>query len=413
MNDFPKLKDLNTRIEIDLNFIKNQKSQYEYNITYLINMYYDNFLSNYELCSLLKLECYKKDKFKVTDDLIKARINSIIPLKLKEESKNTLLNIYKNLNYKIIIYRYDLEYYSFILSSICIPDPDINVLDSKYNLENLKYNLEYENKSEDNTINLLDKYISNTKILKLIRKNIKGILDLNKFTELEVLNCEFNEITSIINIPKTLKKLFCSHNKINKLDDLPDSLQILSCSNNLINSLDYLPSNVRILDCSNNLIKTLDKLKRTECDQCKDINFISINGCDCCRLNSLNCSFNNIEKLDKLPNCLQELFCNNNKIREIDNFPNKIKILDCSHNLITDITKLPEHARDVNLDFNYILNLNFNIESKNLQSLTYKNNFINNYLPHKLNFYPVISKKIYCPNAIFRNVPDFHNCIID
>ena len=41
------------------------------------------------------------------------------------------------------------------------------------------------------------------------KKDIKGILDLLKSTRLVKLDCSNNEITQIINIPKSLKKLIC------------------------------------------------------------------------------------------------------------------------------------------------------------------------------------------------------------
>ena len=73
------------------------------------------------------------------------------------------------------------------------------------------------------------KYKNNIKILNISNKNIKGILDLNKFKYLKELNCSTNEITEIINIPNSLKYLNCSNNKISSLLNLPDGMTGLNC----------------------------------------------------------------------------------------------------------------------------------------------------------------------------------------
>ena len=60
-------------------------------------------------------------------------------------------------------------------------------------------------KMETNTIKVLERFYSDIKELKLINCQIRGILDLSKFTHLKKLDCTHNEITLIINIPSTLK----------------------------------------------------------------------------------------------------------------------------------------------------------------------------------------------------------------
>ena len=62
------------------------------------------------------------------------------------------------------------------------------------------------------TINILSNYDKNTKILNISNKKIEGILCLNDFKNLKKLNCSFNEITEIINLPYSLKYLDCSNN---------------------------------------------------------------------------------------------------------------------------------------------------------------------------------------------------------
>ncbi len=135
---------------------------------------------------------------------------------------------------------------------------------------------------EIETIQLLESYDSNIQELNIGSKNIKGLLDLSKFTNLENLICCNNKITKIVNYPESLKSLkcndnnltsldnltckiqflYCDFNEITNLDNLPNSLIFLTCVNNKITSLDYLPENLQFLMCVDNPIKSLDMLPR-------------------------------------------------------------------------------------------------------------------------------------------------------
>lgn len=287
---------------------------------------------------------------------------------------------------------------------------------SKYNInEELEQNDSIkENTMNINTVNLLKEYSSDLKILRLLNKNIEGVLDLSKFTQLENLCCEFNKITQIINIPLTLKKLYCSHNFIKFLDEICDGLELLSCSNNLIESLDNLPSTLRILDCNTNRITSLNELKRKSCEECKDGLILSINSCACSKLEILNCSYNQITFIDKLPPTLIELYCNNNLIISITKLPSKLKLLMCNDNKIESIdNQLPDSIIEVYLDSNNISYININyinglIDKKLKIFSVKKNNFEKNSEINK--FLSQIRKKIYCP---FIEPSDFFGSIID
>ena len=131
-------------------------------------------------------------------------------------------------------------------------------------------------------------YDKNTKILDISNKKIEGILCLNDFEKLEELNCSFNEITEIINLPYSLKYLNCSNNKIVNLYKLPNDMIGLNCKKNLLNELYYpfnikpnkypsklthltlgeefnqpidnLPNNIEILKLGKNFNQSIDKL---------------------------------------------------------------------------------------------------------------------------------------------------------
>ncbi len=59
-------------------------------------------------------------------------------------------------------------------------------------------------------------------------------------------------ITSISNLPDSLRFLGCGQNQITSLDNLPDTLERLLCRNNKITHFNKLPKNLKRLNCENN-----------------------------------------------------------------------------------------------------------------------------------------------------------------
>ena len=86
------------------------------------------------------------------------------------------------------------------------------------------------------------------------RKLTKLPDNIDEYTNLIELDCCFNEITSLDNLPPTLRILYCHWNKITSLDNLPTTLKLLYCTNNEITSLDNLPSKLEVLICHENLL---------------------------------------------------------------------------------------------------------------------------------------------------------------
>jgi len=154
---------------------------------------------------------------------------------------------------------------------------------------------------------LLSKFNYQTKIINVSNKNIKGILDLDEFENLEELDCSNNKITEISNIPRTLKYLNCSNNQITILNDLPNHSILLFDLDEFVNLDEF--EKLEELDCSNNKITEISNIPRT--------------------LKYLNCSNNQITILNDLPN-LNEINCESNPLiklffgnkfnKPIDNF---------------------------------------------------------------------------------------------
>ena len=55
-------------------------------------------------------------------------------------------------------------------------------------------------------------------------RNIEGILDFSRFKRLRELDCVYNKITRLDNLPNCLIKLRCFQNKIKNLDNLPNHI---------------------------------------------------------------------------------------------------------------------------------------------------------------------------------------------
>ena len=122
---------------------------------------------------------------------------------------------------------------------------------------------------EKATIKLLSEYNSNINKLDISQKNINGILDLDKFTNLTKLVCVSNKISELVNLPNNLITLYCINNKISQLNNLPSSLVYLDCRVNKITELNNLPNSLVELFCGYNPITQLsslpNQLKKLDC----------------------------------------------------------------------------------------------------------------------------------------------------
>ena len=76
-------------------------------------------------------------------------------------------------------------------------------------------------------------------------------VDIDKYNNLETLNCGYNKLTRLNNLPPTLKELYCQNNKITNLNNLPSNLEKLNCNCNPL-KYDFEPSleNIRNYNAS-------------------------------------------------------------------------------------------------------------------------------------------------------------------
>ncbi|HTA61688.1 MAG TPA: leucine-rich repeat domain-containing protein, partial [Bacteroidia bacterium] len=74
-------------------------------------------------------------------------------------------------------------------------------------------------------------------------------------------------------------------------------------------------------------------------------------------LTSLDCSYNNLTNLPKLPNSLTYLYCYYNQLGSLPALPNSIYVLGCNYNQLTNLPVLPNLIEQINCSGNHLTSL--------------------------------------------------------
>jgi hypothetical protein len=129
------------------------------------------------------------------------------------------------------------------------------------------------------------------------------------FTHVESVELGEGEITSIKNLPESVKSLTCSRNLLTNLEGLPRDLETLICENNYLTRFD---------------------------------------GAATQKLKVLHLSDNKLVEIENLPKDLEELYVNNNQIRvlNLEDCPS-LRTLHASNNPMLIIEHVPESLLDL------------------------------------------------------------------
>ena len=210
------------------------------------------------------------------------------------------------------------------------------------------------------TIEILNKYDKNTISLDISNKEIVGILCLNDFKKLEELNCSFNEITEIINLPYILKYLNCSNNKIVKLNIFSNIIE-LNYKKNLLTELYYpvnvkpkkYPSNLTHLTFGDDFNQPIDNLPNSLTHLTLGYTFNQpINNLpDSITYLKLGFEFN--QPINNLPNTITHLTLGYNFNQLIDNLPSLITHLTLGNEFIQPLNNLPSTITHLTLGSEY------------------------------------------------------------
>lgn len=203
------------------------------------------------------------------------------------------------------------------------------------------------------------------KTISCVDMKITKLTDIDRFSNLETLDCSYNSLTSLdlsknrhltsVNCMrnslrslsvagcKELRTLDCSYNSLTSLDlSSATALESVDCSNNSLATLNVGGcSALRTLDCSYNKLTTLDLSKTTGIVtvNCKRNSLTSLILTDCTALASLDCSYNSLTSLD-VSDCetLSTLDCTDNpSLKELILFNDYQKIDNLNKDNYTEI----------------------------------------------------------------------------
>ena len=174
--------------------------------------------------------------------------------------------------------------------------------------------------------------------------NISDLTGIEDFTSLNVLDCSYNQLTSLdISQNTSLIDLICWANQLTSLDvSGATALTNLDCPFNQLTSLDVSTNtNLIELDCYNNQLTSLDvsgatALTNLNC-RINSLTTLDVNGATA--LINLNCSFNQLTSLDVSgATSLNVLDCSYNQLTSLDISQNTaLTNLDCNLNQITSL----------------------------------------------------------------------------
>lgn len=238
---------------------------------------------------------------------------------------------------------------------------------------------------------------SKTTSLNIKKNKLKNLY--SKLSNLQYLNCSQNEIHELPYYPNTIH-INCSYNLIhsvpkellnieffdgssNKIQNMFYSPKIkeLFIKNNLIENLKILNVNefLTVMDVSNNPLKDLDIklpfLRELYLIKC---NLTELSGDNFPSLEVLNCSENQINKIDNFTNLI-ELNCSKNNKIIIGNVLPNLSILFADECYLTEFPKLicPEKLQTCNLGRNFITEVPTNLTG--LLSLQIHHNKLNSF----------------------------------
>ena len=89
----------------------------------------------------------------------------------------------------------------------------------------------------------------------MVKYYLKDLIDGKIPSNCIEFNCGNSNLSSLPELPQTLKYLYCSNNNLSYLQELPQTLIDLDCYNNKINKFPKLPQSLTELWCNNNNIK--------------------------------------------------------------------------------------------------------------------------------------------------------------
>lgn len=169
----------------------------------------------------------------------------------------------------------------------------------------------------DTTCNL----VTNATKVACFNKNINDLSGIEFFDNLDTLLCSGNNLTSLTNLPSTIRYLDCNLNDLTSLPNIPPNTIWFRCVFNNLTSIGTLPNTLLHLECDNNLLSNLPALPSS--------------------LLELSASHNNLTSLQNLPPSLSYLAVNSNQLTSLPLLPTTLTRLFTALNQLTALPLLP------------------------------------------------------------------------
>lgn len=179
------------------------------------------------------------------------------------------------------------------------------------------------NTAQDEFIGIMENMSKSVHLLSIV-ESLHGELDFSYlgergFNSVDTIELGEGEITSIKNLPDSLKKLVCSHNMLTTLE-IPRDLETLECDYNYLTRMDMKSSQkIKVLHLSNNKLVELENLPRDLEELYLDNNHLktlNVMGCESLRI--LHVSENPMLILENIPESVVELQSENSPFVNID-----------------------------------------------------------------------------------------------
>ena len=174
--------------------------------------------------------------------------------------------------------------------------------------------------------------------------NISSLTGLEDFTNLAVLSCRYNSLTSLdISQNTNLYKLNCRYNQISALDVTQNTaLKMLNCNDNVITALDVSQNTELVnLACEDNQLTSLDVSNNSDLKYfiCGDNQLTSLDVSNNTSLTYLGFHANQISSIDVSNNvALKVLSFGKNQLSTIDVSNNtQLNVFRCYENQITSL----------------------------------------------------------------------------
>jgi hypothetical protein len=224
------------------------------------------------------------------------------------------------------------------------------------------------------------------KWLSVSQSNIANLTGIESFTNLQVLFCFSNQLTSLnVSGLTNLQYLVCNDNLLSSLNVSGlTNLQILYCYNNQLTSLNVSSlTNLQYLYCNYNQLPSIDVSGLTNLQYlyCSGNLLPSLNVSGLTNLLSLGCGYNQLTSLDlsSLTN-LQGLGCDSNQLTSLDvSSLTNLQNLWCSNNQLTSLN-VSGLTNLQYLDCSYNQLINLFVKNGSNETILFNNNPIFQYI---------------------------------